>query len=472
MSKLSKKYLDQKNLEKILNKKFNQGLQLHQTGHFSKARLIYQEILNLQPLNPDALHLMGLSDYFLQNYESALKLISDAININPHVADFYSNRGLVFHANKDHENALKDYERSIAIRPNFAQAYANKGLVLLEQKKIEAAISNFEIAILFLPEYAQAYYNLGNANMALKEYEKALENYNQALSFNPNNVDARFNKGQSLFEQGKFEDALHDFDFCNTPFSRAQALICLNALDRIDEIYKRIEERSDLDDRNISIAAISSFVSEKQNRITAHNFCKNPLDFLYFSSISSHTSDLDPFLDQTIEELLNLKSAWEPLNKSTNTGFQTEIDLFKEPTGQILELKSIIMTELAEYYSKFKGNHCTFIEKWPRSMTITGWHVLLKKQGYQSTHIHPSGWLSGVIYLKVVSSLGKNEGAIEFCLGGENYKVPDTDSRKIIHNPNRGDIVFFPSSLHHKTIPFTTDSERIIVSFDLLPDKD
>ena len=134
MSKLSKKYLDQKNLEKILNKKFNQGLQLHQTGHFSKARLIYQEILNLQPLNPDALHLMGLSDYFLQNYESALKLISDAININPHVADFYSNRGLVFHANKDHENALKDYERSIAIRPNFAQAYANKGLVLLEQK--------------------------------------------------------------------------------------------------------------------------------------------------------------------------------------------------------------------------------------------------------------------------------------------------------------------------------------------------
>ena len=115
MSKLSKKYLDQKNLEKILNKKFNQGLQLHQTGHFSKARLIYQEILNLQPLNPDALHLMGLSDYFLQNYESALKLISDAININPHVADFYSNRGLVFHANKDHENALKDYERSIAI---------------------------------------------------------------------------------------------------------------------------------------------------------------------------------------------------------------------------------------------------------------------------------------------------------------------------------------------------------------------
>ena len=28
---------------------------------------------------------------------------------------------------------------------------------------------------------------------------------------------------------------------------------------------------------------------------------------------------------------------------------------------------------------------------------------------------------------------------------------------------------FFLSSLHYKTIPFTTDADRIIVSFDLMP---
>ena len=37
------------------------------------------------------------------------------------------------------------------------------------------------------------------------------------------------------------------------------------------------------------------------------------------------------------------------------------------------------------------------------------------------------------------------------------------------YQPEVGDIVFFPSSLHHKTIPFTTDADRIIVSFDLVP---
>ena len=98
---------------------------------------------------------------------------------------------------------------------------------------------------------------------------------------------------------------------------------------------------------------------------------------------------------------------------------------------------------------------------------IKGWHVVLKTQGHQTPHIHSTGWLSGVIYLKVVPALGKNEGAIEFSLNGPNYH--DKDSPSLIFQPKAGDIVFFPSSLHHRTIPFTTDTDRIIVSFDLWP---
>lgn len=471
MSKKIKSHLNPKVLHKTLDKKFNQGLYLQQKGHYLEAKSIYQEILKLQPTNPDALHLIGLAYYYLREFNSAIESISEAIKINSHIAEFYSNRGLAFHAIKDKDNALKDYEKAIALRSNFAQAYANKGLLLLDNKKIESAISNFEIAILFIPEYAEAHYNLGNANMALKKYDQALNNYNHAIALNPHIIDARFNKGLALLELGKFQDALLEFDHCNTPLSRAQALICLNALGEFNEIYDRIEARAGLDDNNISIAAISSFISEKQNRMTAHNFCRNPLDFLYFSNIRYHTEDLDLFLNHTIKEITDIKSEWEPLNKSTNMGFQSEIDLFKDPFGKMIDLKSIILNELNSYYSKFKNNSCTFIEKWPSNTNITGWHVILKKQGYQSTHIHPSGWLSGVIYLKIAPALEKNEGAIEFCLGSENYKVPDINTRKKIHNPSPGDIVLFPSSLHHRTIPFTTDTDRIIVSFDLLPDE-
>ena len=39
---------------------------------------------------------------------------------------------------------------------------------------------------------------------------------------------------------------------------------------------------------------------------------------------------------------------------------------------------------------------------------------------------------------------------------------------KII-NPAKGDLVLFPSSLFHQTIPFNSDDERICLAFDMMP---
>ena len=47
----------------------------------------------------------------------------------------------------------------------------------------------------------------------------------------------------------------------------------------------------------------------------------------------------------------------------------------------------------------------------------------------------------------------------------------DINSSKLTYQPELGDIVFFPSSLHHRTIPFLTDTDRVIVSFDLKPNQ-
>ena len=133
----------------------------------------------------------------------------------------------------------------------------------------------------------------------------------------------------------------------------------------------------------------------------------------------------------------------------------------------IQNLKSIIITEIESYYLKFINETCSFIKKWPSKYNLAAWHVILKKQGHQNPHIHVSGWLSGVIYLKVVPSFKKNEGAIEFSLNGERYY--DAESPKVVYPPKTGDIVLFPSSLHHRTIPFSTDTDRISIAFDLMP---
>ena len=201
---------------------------------------------------------------------------------------------------------------------------------------------------------------------------------------------------------------------------------------------------------------------------TPHNFCKDPMRFIDTVNISSFLQDSDSFIQELIEELNSVETFWEPLKKSTNRGFQSRDNLFEDPAGHVSRLKSVILENLDSYYSKFKTESCSYIQKWPTRKRLMGWHVVLKQQGHQTPHIHAGGWLSGVIYLIVVPDLGKGEGAIEFGLNGEKYS--HSDSPTLRHQPQVGDMIFFPSSLHHKTIPFTTDTERIIVSFALLPD--
>ena len=317
------------------------------------------------------------------------------------------------------------------------------------------------------PNYATAHNNLGSVFYKLKEYQDAKDCYEKAIELKPNSQVALINRGKILFEKGEFELSLIDFDNCNNFDSRSRALTSLYALGRIDEIYRRIKKNSKLDEKNIRVAAFSSFIANKEKKSTAQNFCSNPIDFIHHSNLSSHLQNFNSFISEVIEELHNVNIVWEPFGKTTIKGFQSRPNLFVKPQKKIENLKSIIISEIESYYLKFKNETCLFIKGWPSKYNLAAWHVILKKQGHQNPHIHPNGWLSGVIYLKVVPRFKKNEGAIEFCLNGEFYY--HVESPKVVYQPKIGDIILFPSSLHHRTIPFSADTDRISIAFDLIP---
>jgi len=334
--------------------------------------------------------------------------------------------------------------------------------------KLDEAETVYKKAITLKPDH-KAHNNLGIVMQDLGKLDEAEANYKKAIAMKPDFIQAIKNRWLLLFSQKRFEEALLDADLCISKGSRELDLTTLYALGRIDEIYKRLEVRSKIDGKNITIAAFASFIAEVEKKNTAYNFCPNPLDFVHHANLSTHISDYNSYIDELIHELDSVKKIWQPSKKTTVGGFQTltGLNLFENPTGKVEQLKSIIINELDVYHKKYSNNSCSYIKKWPFQNYLNAWYVVLKKQGYQNPHIHPGGWLSGVIYLKVVPSLDKNEGAIEFSLNGEYYS--NDNSPKLIHQPKLGDIVFFPSSLHHRTIPFSTNTDRIIVSFDLKP---
>ena len=74
-----------------------------------------------------------------------------------------------------------------------------------------------------------------------------------------------------------------------------------------------------------------------------------------------------------------------------------------------------------------------------------------------------------MIYLNLPRTLEIEEGAIEFNLNGYGSTQLEASGPKHLHSPKRGEIILFPSSLFHRTLPFISTDERLVVSFDLFP---
>ena len=287
----------------------------------------------------------------------------------------------------------------------------------------------------------------------------------------PDYMTARGNLGAALYDLGRLEEALPICESVETPLCDAMGLECLFALGRYDEFYEKQTTSQGKYTNNIRAAAISAFASQQLGRSNPHPFCPSPLDFIEVYENLGGVSAGEKLLKEITAELRGRESVWEPPWNTTKNGFQTSADLFIKPSALIVKLEQIIKDRIEDYRLKFSSEDCVFLRQFPKSISLVGWFVRLLKDGHQSSHIHTGGWLSGVLYLQLPSNPDPNEGSIKFSLWGYNYPMLNKNYPEKVYHPKSGDIILFPSSLFHETIPFHSDEERMTIAFDLKPRK-
>ncbi len=412
---------------------------------------------------------LGKSYQFLINNDQAILNFKKAIDIEPEFSEAHNNLGVCLMNLGEFKKACSSYEYSIKINPNQFEGFYNLARSLQQLNQDEEAIKNYKQTIINKPDFAPAYNNLGNIFDKIENYEDAIKYYEQATKLNPDYHVAQYNLANTYKTIGRYDKAIEKYELSKTIASKAQILGCLYILKKYEDFRKRLDEYCESDKRNIRIAAVSAFVSNQLKKNDPYPFCKNPLNFFILSNLKNHRPDSDEFIIQILNEVKNLKTVWEPKNKSTKFGSQTDEKIFKSGK-KCSELKDIIEKEIKFYKEKFIDEKCIFINSWPRKFEIKGWFVNLKKYGHQTSHIHPKGWLSGVIYLKTIKTAKDSiDGAIELGLHGYDLPVINENYPRKIFKPNNGDIILFPSSLFHKTIPFTVEDERCVIAFDLVP---
>ena len=137
------------------------AMSLHSLGRLNEARQVYNEVILLDPLNDEALHLLGVIAAQLGNYELSVEKISAAINLNPKIASYYTNLGNALFAMESYERAILNYDLAIKLKANYPEAYSNRGNALKAMNQLEDAMQSYNKAITLNPQYADAYYNRG-----------------------------------------------------------------------------------------------------------------------------------------------------------------------------------------------------------------------------------------------------------------------------------------------------------------------
>lgn len=214
----------------------------HAAGQLQEAHALYQDILRIEPENPQALHLLGVLAHQMGRDDLALGMIQKALVFKPDYAEAHNNLGSIQHRLGDHTaaleslrsalaihpsypealnnlgNVLKDllqwdeaiesYHRALALRPDYAEAWSNLGMACWHQGRLDEAAGHLQKGVQLAPDRFEYHINLGNILRSLKHWDQAVASYHQAVRLEPASAEALVNLGSALVEKGSPEEGL------------------------------------------------------------------------------------------------------------------------------------------------------------------------------------------------------------------------------------------------------------------------
>lgn len=192
----------------------NAGVQRHQAGDLSGARAAYQEVLQQEPRQADALHLLGVLCDQQGLHAQAVELISQAIGVAPREASFHNNLGTALLALQRQQEAEDAYRRAVLLEPAYTEGHYNLANLLRDRGASEDARRHFETALEQKPGHAEARNNLAMLLWEdMEDIPAAEQQYRHLLQAAPDWATGRMNHGVFLLSQGKYPEGWREYEW-------------------------------------------------------------------------------------------------------------------------------------------------------------------------------------------------------------------------------------------------------------------
>ena len=122
------------------------AMQHQSAGRIGEAEKIYQQILEVEPNQPVAPHLLGVIVLMVGQSDVGIQMISKAIDQAPEYLSALRNLGHVFLDLGRFDEAIAIYGQVIALKPDHTETHANLALALQNSGRIDKAIDSYNLS--------------------------------------------------------------------------------------------------------------------------------------------------------------------------------------------------------------------------------------------------------------------------------------------------------------------------------------
>ncbi|MEL6456675.1 MAG: tetratricopeptide repeat protein [Cyanobacteria bacterium J06621_15] len=245
------------------------AVQYHQKNNLIKAEKIYRQILEIIPLQPDALHGLGSLALQQNQLKNATKYLTAATQSQPDSFKHWFVLGNLYQSQAQFSQAVEAYNKALTMQPNLAAIHNNLGYTLHKLGKYSEAIASYNKALQLTPDCKEAYVNLGNTLHAQGQLEKdkqshyaelnyklglarqqardlnnAVSYYQQAIVLQSENWQYYYSLGTVFHEQEKFTEAISSY--YQALKLNSDEWNIYNSLGRIYQVQNRLSEAIDI----------------------------------------------------------------------------------------------------------------------------------------------------------------------------------------------------------------------------------
>ncbi len=187
------------------------GVARRAQGHFTEAEELILRALKARPNNLPALKNLARVRMSLGKIELALKSSDEIIARENSEAESWADRAVSQMALKRHDDALASLDRALELMPDHVNALNNRGIVLMDLGRQAEALSSLDRALALQPGFAAAIANRGLALLGLHRAHDAVANYRSGLELHPRSATLHCNLGLSLMALNRHIEAIASF---------------------------------------------------------------------------------------------------------------------------------------------------------------------------------------------------------------------------------------------------------------------